>query len=198
MQPDHSRPLLYFARTLTYIQHTFSTFLQHYTTKSDFSDPSVRLPVRLRRFSSLFDVGQCRTVSDHVSLLFITILGHSDRAGIAFGLLSFAWTFILIIALFIVFFYLLSCLHVYKTVDTIEIKYTILPHRFEYFDLSKLRDRDVCDRPATLRLCDFDLRPCDFRLRGYSSLLRLSSTLVLCKKASEIPFSHLSHSVRFY
>ena len=94
-------------------------------------------------------------MSDHIPFLFITILGHSDRAGIAFGLLSFARTFILIIALFIVFFYLLSCLHVYKTVDTIEIKHTILPHRFEYFDLSKLRDRDVCDRPATLRLCDF-------------------------------------------
>ena len=91
-------------------------------------------------------------MSDHIPFLFITILGHSDRAGIAFGLLSFARTFILIIALFIVFFYLLSCLHVYKMVDTIEIKYTILPHRFEYFDLSKLRDRDICDRPSTLRL----------------------------------------------
>ena len=87
-------------------------------------------------------------MSDHIPFLFITILGHSDRAGIVFGLLSFARTFILIIALFIVFFYLLSCLHVYKTVDTIEIKYTILPHRFEYFDLSKLRDCDF----ATLRL----------------------------------------------
>ena len=48
----------------------------------------------------------------------------------------------------------------------------------------------LCDF-ATLRLCDFDLRPCDFRLRGYSSLLRLSSTLVLCKKASE-SHSHTS------
>ena len=89
-------------------------------------------------------------------------------------------------------------------VDTIEMNiYTILPHRFEYFDLSKLRDRDVCDRPATLRLCDFatlrlcdfaTLRLCDFRLRAYCDF----ATLVLCKKASEIPFSHLSHSVRFY
>ena len=171
MQPDHSRPLLYFARTLTYIQHTFSTFLQHYTTKSDFSDPSVQLPVRLRRFSSLFDVGQCRTVSDHVSLLFITILGHSDRAGIAFGLFSSAWTFLLIIALFYCFFTLLLCLHVYKMVDMIEIgKYTILPHRFEYFDLSKLRDRDVCDRPATLRLCDLAISTFDFATFDFEAI----------------------------
>jgi len=52
-----------------------------------------------------------RSVSDHIPLLFITILGHSDRAGIALGLFFAAWTFLLIIAHFIVFFYLLSCLH---------------------------------------------------------------------------------------
>ena len=157
---------------------------------SDFSDPSVRLRLR-------------QSVSDHIPFLFITILGHSDRAGIAFGLLSFAQTFILIIALFIVFFYLLSCLHVYKTVDTIEINIQFSPivssiSTLVNFEIATFAiDLRLCDF-ATLRLCDFDLRPCDFRLRGYSSLLRLSSTLVLCKKASEIPFSHLSHSVQFY
>jgi len=43
-------------------------------------------------------------VSDHISLLSITILGHSDCAGITFGLFFSAWTFLFIIALFIVSF----------------------------------------------------------------------------------------------
>ena len=59
-------------------------------------------------------------MSDYIPLLSITILGHSDRAGITFGLFSSAWTFLLIIALFYCFFTLLLCLHVYKMVDMIE------------------------------------------------------------------------------
>jgi len=168
MQPDHSRPLLYFARTLTYIQHTFSTFLQHYTTKSDFSDPSVQLPVRLRRFSSLFDVGQCRTVSDHVSLLFITILGHTDRAGIAFGLFSSAWTFLLIIALFYCFFTLLLCLHVYKMVDMIEMN---------NIQFSPIVSSILTLVNFEIAMFAIDLRLCDFAtLRFRPSTLRLSTS----------------------
>jgi len=62
-----------------------------------------------------------RSVSDHIPLLFITILGHSDRAGIALGLFFAAWTFLLIIAHFIVsFIYCRVSIHVYKMIDTIE------------------------------------------------------------------------------
>jgi len=41
-----------------------------------------------------------------------------------------------------------------------------------------------------LRLCDFRL--CDFWFRGYSSLLQLSSTLVLCKKRPQRSHSRTS------
>ena len=92
-------------------------------------------------------------MSDHVSLLFITILGHSDRAGIAFGLFSSAWTFLLIIALFYCFFTLLLCLHVYKMVDMIEMKNIQFSPIVS--SISTLVNFEIATFAIDLRLCDF-------------------------------------------
>ena len=110
-------------------------------------------------------------MSDHVSLLFITILGHSDCAGIAFGLFSSAWTFLLIIALFYCFFTLLLCLHVYKMVDMIEmnnIQFSPIVSSISTLVNFEIATFAIDLRPAT---CDFaTLRLCDF------ATLRLSTS----------------------
>ena len=92
-------------------------------------------------------------MSDHVSLLFITILGHSDRAGIAFGLFSSAWTFLLIIALFYCFFTLLLCLHVYKMVDMIEMNNIQFSPIVS--SISTLVNFEIATFAIDLQLCDF-------------------------------------------